>query len=131
MRGGGGSLPARTKGVMDRALLPSSGFRFNDDFPVSRKIADRSHSRCDGNVGYTRLVRQNYVLSRYAHLHHITSTRFLWYSTKTKRDRHIAAVEATSEEEIQRWLAQARADSVAAAKRSAAKVLVIATPSAQ
>ncbi len=45
---------------------------------------------------------------------------------KTKKYRHIAVVKLASEKEIQLWIAQARVDGVAAAKRNASKALALA-----
>ncbi len=119
-----GSLPAKTKGVMDRALLPGFGFRFNAESRFPERLLDGRTadvmvtSDTPGwleRIIFARAMRTN-----------ITKRILGLLGIKTRKFRHIAVVRSASEREVARWIARARADGVAAAKRSTSKTLAIA-----
>ncbi len=123
-----GSLPAKTKGVMDRALLPGFGFRFKDDSPFQEKLLKGRTA----DVMVTSDTPGWFYRIMFSRAMRIVITKQIlgFCGIQTKKYRHIAVVKSASEEEIQRWIARARADGVTAAKRSASKTPAIAPPSA-
>lgn len=110
-----GSLPAKTKGVMDRALLPGYGFRMDEGATFQTKLLTGRTAHvtvtADTPGWFDRLI-----FSRATKIN-ITKQIFGFCGIRTTKYRHVAVVKSASEEEIQKWVARARADGAKAAKK--------------